>query len=171
MSGFIVQIFQSENSPQDKFTSHAARVFSSIGYVGTLANVRRTFERFRAHLVGDGVVLVEPWFTPDRTKVRRISVKTIEAEGTVVCRMSHIDVVGRLSRLRFEYLIGRDDGIEHTTEFHELGLFTVEEMLACFTAAGFDAEYEPEGPSGRGLYVARIVTLPSATFLEWRSHR
>jgi hypothetical protein len=47
-----------------------------------------------------------------------------------------MQVEGRLSRLRFEYLIGRSDGIEHVVESQELGLFTTEEMLDCFAQAG-----------------------------------
>jgi hypothetical protein len=44
--------------------------------------------------------------------------------------------------------------VEHFTELHELGLFTVEQHLAAFRAAGLAAEHDPEGPMGRGLYVA-----------------
>jgi len=66
-----------------------------------------------------------------------------------------VQVEGRLSRLRFEYLIGRADGIEHASEIHELGLFTPEEMQASFRAAGLAADYDAEGFSGRGVYVAR----------------
>jgi SAM-dependent methyltransferase len=132
-------------------------LFSSIGYVGTLANVQRTLERFRLHLADGGIVLVEPWLTPDAINDDRISVRSAKLPDGIICRMSHLDVIGRLSRLRFEYLIGRNNGIEHRTEMHELGLFTIEEMLGCFSQAGLDAKFEPEGFAGRGLYVARIA--------------
>jgi SAM-dependent methyltransferase len=132
-------------------------LFSSIGYVRTLENVRRTLERFRVHLADGGIVLVEPWFPPDVLDPGRISVKTIESAEVSICRMGHVEIDGRLSRLRFEYLIGRATGIEHASEVHELGLFTVEEMLVCFRAAGLDVDYYPQGPSGRGLYLARTA--------------
>ncbi len=32
--------------------------------------------------------------------------------------------------------------------------FTVAEYLEAFAAAGLDAEHDPEGPTGRGLYTA-----------------
>lgn len=130
---------------------------SSIGYLRTADRVRAAFRCFRQHLSNDGIVIVEPWFTPGKLEEGRIFVKTAENGDVSVCRMSHMEIQGRLSRLRFEYLIGRRSGIERATETHELGLFTVDEMLACFREAGLSAEHLPEGPSGRGLYIARAV--------------
>jgi hypothetical protein len=130
-------------------------LFGSIGYVRTLENVRRTLERFRAHLADGGIVLLEPCFPPDVLDPGRISMKTIESAEISICRMGYAEIDGRLSRLRFEYLFGRPTGIEHGSEVHELGLFTVAEMLGCFQAAGLDVGYYPNGPSGRGHYLAR----------------
>lgn len=132
-------------------------LFSSIGYVRTLENVQRTLAHFRRHTAPDGIVVVEPWFTPDALESGRIYLKTAESDALTVCRMSHMQVEGRLSKLCFEYLIGRSDGIERASEVHELGLFTVDEMLGCFSAAGLTAEYNSEGLYGRGLYVARAA--------------
>jgi hypothetical protein len=120
-------------------------------------NVRRTLARFRAHLADGGIVLLEPWFPPDVLDPGRVSVKTIESAEVSICRMSHVEIDGPLSRLRFEYLFGRATGIEHLSEVHELGLFTVEEMLVFFRDAGLHVDYYPQGPSGRGLYLARAA--------------
>ncbi len=130
-------------------------LFSSIGYVRTLANVERTLASFRRHLAPGGVIVVEPWFAPGVLEPGRISVNTAKAEGVQVCRMAHTQVDGRLSQLRMDYLIGRAAGIRHASEIHELGLFTPEEMQQCFRAAGLAAEFDPAGLTGRGLYVAR----------------
>ena len=132
-------------------------LFSSIGYLRTLDNVRRALERFRAHLADGGIVIVEPWFAPGALTPGRVTVNTAEGEGITVCRMSRMEVEGRLSRVHFEYLFGRATAIERASEVHELGLFTVEEMQHCFQGAGLDASYDPQGPSGRGLYVARVA--------------
>ena len=129
-------------------------LFSSIAYVRTLENVRRTLDRFRAHLADGGIALVEPWFAPGVLQPGQVSVKTAESESVSIARVSHTEVEDRLSRLRFEYLIGRSGGIEHAVEIHELGLFTIEEMLECFRQAGLQATHDPKGPYGRGLFLA-----------------
>jgi hypothetical protein len=102
-------------------------------------------------------VLMEPWLPPDAIQVGRVSILTAEADGIKVCRMSHIEVESRLSRIRFEYLIGRPAGIEHAVEIHELGLFTTEELLGCFRDAGLNATHDPKGPCNRGLFVAHAA--------------
>ena len=133
-------------------------LFSSIGYVKTLTRVRDTLERFRAHLAPRGIVLVEPWFAPDMLQPGRITVNDAESSGLRVVRMSQLTVEDRLSRIRFEYLIGRPNGIEHATEVHELGLFTTGELLDAFAAAGLSAVHDPQGLDGRGLFTARAMS-------------
>ena len=44
--------------------------------------------------------------------------------------------------------------VEHFVEHHELALFTREEHLAAFRAAGLQVEHDEEGLIGRGLYIA-----------------
>jgi len=131
-------------------------MFSSIGYVRTLDRLTAAFARFRAHLAPGGIVLVEPWFAPDAFQPGRVDVLTREADGVRLCRMSHASVEGRLSRIHFEYLIGEASGIRRADEDHVVGLFTVDETLASFRAAGLEATHEPGGSMGRGLYVARL---------------
>jgi SAM-dependent methyltransferase len=130
-------------------------LFSSIGYVKTLANLRRALTNFRRHLAPGGVVVLEPWFEPGQWHTGSVYMKTAEVEGVKVCRMSHSVVQDGVSVLEFQYLIGRIEGIDHRTEVHELGLFTTDEMRRCFGEAGLTiAEYDPVGLTGRGLFVA-----------------
>jgi len=135
-------------------------LFSSIGYLRTLDNVTRTLSTFRRHLAPGGVVIVEPWLTPEVVEPGRVSVTTVDADDVKVCRMGYMETEGRMSRFRLEYLVGRSTGIERASETHELGLFTVDEMRACFHAAGLAVEHDPVGLIGRGLYVARDAAPP-----------
>jgi hypothetical protein len=99
----------------------------------------------------------EPWLTPEAVRPGHVSVHTAESDSLTVCGMSHMEVDGRVSRVHFEYLIGRPEGIRHVSEVHELGLFTIAELLDCFRSAGFSVDHDPAGLMGRGLYVARLA--------------
>ncbi|MCP4603438.1 MAG: class I SAM-dependent methyltransferase [Proteobacteria bacterium] len=130
-------------------------LFSSIAYVKTLDRVTCALERFKAHTNQGGLILVEPWFPPGVLSPGRISLNTVQADDFEVARMGHSQVRDRISTLHFEYLIGTRGKIDHEIEKHELGLFTVDEMMRCFKDAGLKANFDKEGPSGRGLYLAR----------------
>lgn len=132
-------------------------LFSSVGYVRTLDNLQKTFARFKSHLAPNGVVIVEPWFAPGVLTVNRVLVNQATANDVTVCRMSRTTIDGRISHLHFEYLIGRASGIERASETHDLGLFTVDETMQCFRDVGLVASHDLDGPSGRGLYVARVM--------------
>ena len=96
----------------------------------------------------------------------RVVRQTGTHNGRMVERVSRYEIDGRISRLLFEYRIETADGARHATEIHQLGLFTVEEMAAAFKRAGFRAEFDGNGLTGRGLWLAdprpdRRVTFDS----------
>ena len=131
-------------------------LFSSIGYLCRLDRVERALRCFRRHLAPGAAVLVEPWFPPEAWNPGRVYVHTAESENLHVVRMSHSSVEGQISKLEFHYLIGTERGIDHRVEHHELGLFTTAEMEAAFKRAGFSSvDYDPQGLTGRGLFVSR----------------
>ena len=87
---------------------------------------------------------------------------TLDEDQFKVCRMNVSEVKDeRLSFFQFHYLIGTPQGVRHFTEDHTLGLFTVAEMKAAFAGNGLVAQYEEQGISGRGLYVAQRAQTPS----------
>ncbi len=67
--------------------------------------------------------------------------------------MSHSGQRANVSSIEFQYLIGTSKGIDHSVEIHELGLFTHDEYLAAFEAAGLNVTHDPEGLDTRGLYI------------------
>src|SRR5262249_47722726 len=109
--------------------------------------------RMADHLAPGGALLVEPWFTADVIQPGRISAQTEEDPDLIIVRMSHMAVDGAISRLTFEYLIARPDGITRASELHEMGLFTREQMTAAFENVGLRTTYDEEGLTGRGAYV------------------
>ncbi|MER3479976.1 MAG: hypothetical protein C4327_05670 [Meiothermus sp.] len=62
---------------------------------------------------------------------------------------------GRESVLEFHYRIATPQGVESFTEELRLYLFTPEEYLGAFQAAGLEVEHDPQGLIGRGLYIGK----------------
>jgi SAM-dependent methyltransferase len=132
-------------------------LFSSIGYLRTLDRVTKALTCFREHLAPRGVVVVEPWFAPGVLEHGRVARNTGEADGVRVTRVARVEVEGRLSRLRFDYEITDEKGTRTASEIHELGLFTTPELLEAFQRAGLEADYDPNGLTDRGLYLAKVA--------------
>jgi hypothetical protein len=56
----------------------------------------------------------------------------------------------------FDYVIEGNGQVRTTSELHELGLFTEEETMRAFTAAGLSVRHESASGTNRGLYLARV---------------
>jgi len=128
-------------------------LFSSIGYVQTVPNLNKAVANMASHLKPGGVLLVEPWFSPDSWKTGKVHALFVDQPDLKITRMNISERKDRLSFFNFHYLVGTHEGIEHFTELHELGLFTESEYMDAFRAAGLDTLYDPVGLDGRGLYI------------------
>ena len=132
-------------------------LFSSIGYLRTLDNVRDALACFREHTDAAGIVVVEPWLPPGVIDPNRRSTDVGESEGVRVVRHARVEAKDRMSWIHFDYEITDATGTRTTSEVHELGLFTPDEMLDAFTSVGLTATFDPHGLIGRGLYVGRAA--------------
>lgn len=131
-------------------------LFSAIGYARTEDGLRRTVAGFARHLRPGGVAVVEPWLTPERFQPGMPRLDVFESAELKVARMGRTDWEGDLSVIVFVHVVGHPGGIDHWEDRHLLGLFTHQQMLDAFDAAGLEVvEYDPHGLIGRGLYVAR----------------
>lgn len=128
-------------------------LFSSIGYVKTKTRLQQAIRTMADHLLPGGVLLVEPWFSPEQWKPGRVSALFVDQPDIKVSRMNIGEVDGNLSFFVFHYLVATSEGVEYFTERHELGLFTPEEYLEAFYKAGLEGSHDPEGLDGRGLYI------------------
>ena len=128
-------------------------LFSSIGYVKTTTRLNQAIQTMTRHLVTGGVLLVEPWFTPEQWHAGKVSGMFIEEPNLKIARMNISEVNGRLSFFDFHYMVGTPEEINYFTERHELGLFTNEEYLEAFRLAGLEVLHDPDGIYGRGLYI------------------
>ena len=133
-------------------------LFSSIGYVRTRTRLRKAMRSMAAHLAANGLILVEPWFTPEQWTTGRVGMITVEKPDLKIVRLSRSARQRKISRIEFEYLIATPRRIQHFTEVHELGLFTKQEYLDAFRLAGLEVTYDKQGLDGRGLYIGTKKT-------------
>jgi trans-aconitate methyltransferase len=127
-------------------------LFSSIAYSVRLERLRATVERMAAHLEPGGVVIVEPWYSPETFWDGHVASNYLERADLRVAWMYRQERHGRRSILPIHYLVASADGVEHFVERHEHGLFTPEEYRGAMESTGLRVTHDPVG-FGRGLYV------------------
>ncbi len=129
-------------------------LFSAIGFALDLDGLAATAQSLTSHVADGGVLIVEPWLTPDVWRPGRPHVLAADDNGIALARVTLAGQRGRISTTEMHYTVGTPDGIEQWHEHHELGLFTVEEMRIALEATGLAVEHDPAGLMGRGLWIA-----------------
>lgn len=129
-------------------------MFSSIGYVGSEARLRQAVACFVRHLEPGGVVLVEPWWTPERFLDRHVAGDVVVTGERTIARVSHTVGVGDVSRMAVLWVVADpDEGIRHVVEQHDLTLFEDKQYEEAFALAGCPVERIDTPWRGPGLYV------------------
>ena len=131
-------------------------LFSSIGYVQTYENLVKALKCFSTHLAPNGLIVVEPWLTPDVWTAGRLKMITIDEPDLKVCRTNVNETRNGMSYFQWHFLIAKAPpfGVKYFTEEHTLGLFSVDQMKAAFSEAGLKVQHDEKGIFGRGLYLA-----------------
>jgi ubiquinone/menaquinone biosynthesis C-methylase UbiE len=130
-------------------------LFSAIGILKTFNQLATAISCMARHVKPDGVLIIEPWFTPDQWRSCPPFVLSGEIRGGKVYRLSHRAREEHMSVLLNHYLRPTSDGLEHYNERIELGLFSRDEMIWAFEFAGMAVCYDSDGLMGRGLYIGR----------------
>jgi SAM-dependent methyltransferase len=128
-------------------------LFSAIGYMTTVAKLRRAIRNMSLHLKPGGVLLVEPWITSRNFKNGSLYAVFVNEPELKIARIDRSFARGRTSILDFHYLIATPRTTQSFREIEEFGLFTHSEYLASFRSARLDVVYYDRGLIGRGLYV------------------
>ncbi len=128
-------------------------LFSAIGYVRTEPAMRQSVANMARHLVPGGVLLLEPWFTPETFHPGPVYALFVDQPDLKIARMNLSHVEGGISVLDFHYMVGTSEGIRTFGERHELGLFTPEQYRSALESAGLETHHDHEGLTGRGLWI------------------
>ncbi len=128
-------------------------LFSAIGYAGTVEKLDRAVATMARHLKPGGVMIVEPWLKPEQYMPGHLAARFVDEPDLKIARLSISELRDRVSVMDMHHLVATPEGIEYFVERHELTLFDHEEYMAAFRAAGLDVTYDPDGLTGRGLYI------------------
>lgn len=128
-------------------------LFSAIGYAMTVPNLQSAIKSLERHTKPGGVVVVEPWFSPDQWKEGRPSTVFVDKPDMKLARINISEREDNISIMNFHFLVATQGNVEYFTELHEIGLFTKEEYMGAFEKAGLQTTFDPEGITGRGLYI------------------
>ncbi|MFE0178679.1 class I SAM-dependent DNA methyltransferase [Streptomyces sp. NPDC059002] len=129
-------------------------MFSSIGYLDTVADLNSAVAAMSRHLADDGVLVVEPWYFPDTFLDRHVSTHAVKRGSEGIARVSHSTREGDKTRMEIHYLVADGaNGIEHRSEVDYLTLFSPEEYTEAFRQGGLNVTYL-EGTAGApGFFV------------------
>lgn len=128
-------------------------LFGSIAYAADAVSLARAVGCLTAHLAAGGVVVVEPWLSPERFVTGRLVFDSVNDADLKVARMYVTRTEDRVSIFDSEYLVGTPDGVRGFRERQALGLFTDDEYRAAFAGAGLEVLDASGDLFGYGLYV------------------
>jgi ubiquinone/menaquinone biosynthesis C-methylase UbiE len=130
-------------------------LFSSIGYLKTYANLRKTVRNFSKHLKKGGIVLIEPWFTKSTYIPGYPHMDTYSSKELKIARLNVSELRGSLSVMDMHYLVAeKNKDVKHFVDRHELGLFEIQKTLAIMKETGLRAKFlKNELMRDRGLFV------------------
>lgn len=128
-------------------------LFSAVGHLGSADELDAAVAAMARHLEPGGVLVVEPWLEPQAWQAGRPTLLTVDEPDLKIARVTHPARRDTTSIIDYYYLVATPEGVEHHEEHHELQLFTAAEMRRAFERAGLEVEHDPEGLTGRGLFI------------------
>ena len=136
-------------------------LFSAIAYMRDLEELEVAIEAMADRVADGGLLVVEPFLTPEVVVAGRPSMNVIDSEDLKLVRMDVPRIDGRRLQLEFHYLSATVDGVEHRVEPHLISIFSVEEIGEAFRRAGLAWHHDSAGLSERGLHLGtRGPTVP-----------
>ncbi|MFI2040067.1 class I SAM-dependent methyltransferase [Streptomyces bottropensis] len=126
----------------------------SAAYMTNTDELGRALRTMARHLEPGGVLVLEPWWFPEKFLDGFVAAAVAEEKGRAVSRLSHSVRDGNATRMTVRYTVADSArGISEFTTYEVLSLFGADEYRAAFRSAGLTVTYLEGGPNGRGLFV------------------
>lgn len=117
-------------------------LLSSIGYVKTYENLRKTINNFAKHLKTGGVVIIEPWLRKAAYRAGSPHLTTYETKDIKIARLMTPEVKGNIYVMNMHFLIAeRNKKVKYFADKHELGLFELNKTLQFMKEAGLKTKF------------------------------
>jgi SAM-dependent methyltransferase len=129
-------------------------MFSSIAYMRTTPQLNQAISVMGRHLKPGGVLLIEPWFSPESFTGGWTRSIYIDTPDLKIARMSISDTQFGMSILKQHFLVSTPSHIDTFEERHVMGLFTDAQYRTAFESAGLRVMRVDSAQWTRGLYVA-----------------
>ena len=141
----------------DKKYDAVTCLFSAIGHMTTPDDLKSAITNMADHLVIGGVLIIEPWITPDVFRPGFQRADQVTLGDMSVIRVSRTLRKGNITELVMDHYISRNGQYEDPfTERHEVAMWAIPEYLKAFQAAGLEAWFEDDTVlTGRGLLIGR----------------
>lgn len=116
-------------------------MFSSITYNQTLSELRKTLSGFHKHLKAKGIVVFDTHFLRENFVHGHRGMTGYDDDELTIARFSFSEKLGRKGRYTFSYLIREGNDFNYLKgDVHEIGLFSLSEIIRVMREAGFTAE-------------------------------
>lgn len=131
-------------------------LFSAVGYLTTVGDIRRAYTAFAHHLRPGGVALIVPWLATNVFRPGSVHLQTYVSPELKMARASTAKRQGPMSVIEMQYVVARRGRpLLHFVERHTNRLFDAGEHLRALRSAGFRAQYlRPDRDFDRGVLVA-----------------
>ena len=136
---------------------------SAIGYARTPENLERAVARMAQHLAPGGVLLLEPFVSPEVWEWGHVGSRFVETPSLKIAYFATTGEPGPVANMTFHYLVAEKDQVTYFNEEHALGLFTSDQLVEAFRSAGLRTTHDPKGLTGRGLVVGVSASAADTT--------
>lgn len=135
-------------------------MFGAMGHLPDEPALGAAIRQIALHLDPGGVLIVEPWLTPEMYTPGRVSGMMVDQPELKIARMSVGRLQGGRATLDMHHLVATPEGVDYFVERLDMALFPHAAFRHAMEAVGMQVEFDPKGPMDRGLFIGDLPTDP-----------